>query len=126
MRVQGTLPSNTKTSPKEQCHAIVLRSGKKLEERSEPELSKPLKNKEPIDENELEKVVTKPVTPLQPKVPYPQRLKQGKLEEQFVKFFDVFKKLHINIPFAEALENMPSYAKFLKEILSKKRKLEEF
>ena len=39
---------------------------------------------------------------------------------------DVFKKLHINIPFAEALQNMPSYAKFLKEILSKKRKFEEY
>ena len=39
---------------------------------------------------------------------------------------DVFKKLHINIAFAEASENMPSYAKFLKEILLKKKKLEEF
>ena len=39
---------------------------------------------------------------------------------------DAFKKLHINIPFAEALQNMPSYAKFLKEILSKKRKFEEY
>ena len=43
-----------------------------------------------------------------------------------MKFLDVFRKLHINIPFAETLENMPSYAKFLKEILSKKRKLEEY
>ncbi|EOY19037.1 Uncharacterized protein TCM_043679 [Theobroma cacao] len=42
------------------------------------------------------------------------------------KFLEVFKKLHINIPFAEALEQMPSYLKFLKEILTKKRKLEEF
>ncbi|KAL5994011.1 hypothetical protein ACLOJK_038368 [Asimina triloba] len=32
-------------------------------------------------------------------------------------------KLHINIPFAEAMEQMPSYAKFMKELLSKKRKL---
>ena len=37
----------------------------------------------------------------------------------------MFKKLHINIPFAEALSQMPSYAKFLKDILSNKRKLEE-
>ena len=35
----------------------------------------------------------------------------------------MFKKLHINIPFAEALEQMPSYVKFMKDILSKKRKL---
>ncbi|KAJ8751563.1 hypothetical protein K2173_016803 [Erythroxylum novogranatense] len=36
---------------------------------------------------------------------------------------DVFKKLIINIPFAEALENIPSYAKFVKDVLSKKRRL---
>ena len=60
-----------------------------------------------------------------PTLPYPQRLKQEKLDKQFSKFLDIFKKLHINIPFAEALSQMPSYAKFLKEILSNKRKLEE-
>jgi hypothetical protein len=35
---------------------------------------------------------------------------------------DIFKRLQINIPFAEALEQMPTYAKFMKEILTKKRK----
>ena len=39
---------------------------------------------------------------------------------------EVFKKLQINIPFAEALEQMPSYAKFMKGILSRKKKLEDF
>ena len=58
--------------------------------------------------------------------PFFAETEQGKLDKQFVKFLDVFKKLHINIPFAEALENMPSYTKFLKEILSRKRKLEKF
>ncbi|XP_017974459.1 PREDICTED: uncharacterized protein LOC108661544 [Theobroma cacao] len=38
---------------------------------------------------------------------------------------EVFKKLHINIPFVEVLEPMPSYVKFLKDILSKKRRLGE-
>ena len=37
----------------------------------------------------------------------------------------MFKKLHINILFAEALEQMPKYAKFMKEILRNKRKLED-
>ena len=39
---------------------------------------------------------------------------------------DIFKKLHINIRFAEALEQMPGYVKFLKDILSKKRKLGDY
>ena len=39
---------------------------------------------------------------------------------------EVFKKLHINIPFANALEQMPSYVKFMKDILSQKRRLADF
>ena len=38
----------------------------------------------------------------------------------------MFKQLHINIPLSEALENMPKYAKFLKDVLSKKRRFNEF
>ena len=59
-------------------------------------------------------------------MPYPQRLKSKNLDKQFARFLKVFKKLHINIPFAEALEQMPSYVKFMKDIQSKKRKLENF
>ena len=42
------------------------------------------------------------------------------MEEQFSRFLDMFKKIEINIPFDEALAQMPNYAKFLKDILSKK------
>ena len=38
----------------------------------------------------------------------------------------MFKKLHINIPFADALKHMPSYVKFMKKILSNKRRLSNF
>ena len=37
----------------------------------------------------------------------------------------MFKKIEINIPFSEALTQMPRYAKFMKDILSKKRKIIE-
>lgn len=56
-----------------------------------------------------------------PPPPFFQRLKKQQLDKQFDRFLEVFKKLAINIPFIEALENMPSYAKFLKDILSKRR-----
>ena len=39
---------------------------------------------------------------------------------------DIFKNLHINIPFAEALEQMSGYVKFMKDVLSKKRKLGDY
>ena len=65
---------------------------------------------------------TEPTIP----IPYPQRLKKNKLDKQFTKFMEVFKKLHINIPFADALEQMPSYVKFMKDIMSNKRRLSDF
>ncbi|XP_075086362.1 uncharacterized protein LOC142169060 [Nicotiana tabacum] len=72
-----------------------------------------------ILENE---VVTNPhFVPL----PFPQKMKREKLDKQFSKFLVILKQLYINIPFTYALTQMPSYAKFLQEILSSKRKLEE-
>ncbi|XP_061371302.1 uncharacterized protein LOC133313906 [Gastrolobium bilobum] len=59
------------------------------------------------------------------RVPYPQRLKQEVQKQQYTKFLDIFKMLQVNIPFAEALESMPNYAKFMKDLLSKMRKLKE-
>ena len=47
------------------------------------------------------------------------------MDSQYAKFLNVFKKLEINIPFVEALAQMPHYAKFMKDIISKKRKLDE-
>ena len=58
-------------------------------------------------------------------MPFPQRLQKAKREEQFSRFLDIFKKIEINIPFAKVINQMPTYAKFLKEILSKNRKIAE-
>ena len=61
-----------------------------------------------------------------PSLPFPQRFQKQKLDEQFPKFLEVFKKLSINISFMETLEKMPNYIKFMKEVMSKKRRLEEY
>nr|XP_009621545.1 uncharacterized protein LOC104113148 [Nicotiana tomentosiformis] len=52
-------------------------------------------------------------------------MKREKLDKCFGRFLEMLKKLYVNIPFTEVLTQMPVYAKFLKEILSSKRKLEE-
>ncbi|XP_061371425.1 uncharacterized protein LOC133314014 [Gastrolobium bilobum] len=39
-----------------------------------------------------------------------QRLKKDIQKQPYSKFLDIFRRLQINIPFAEALENMPNYA----------------
>lgn len=48
--------------------------------------------------------------------PYPQ-----KWNDKFALFCDLMKGLHINVPFFDAIAQIPSYSKFLKYILSKKR-----
>ncbi|KAL8521376.1 hypothetical protein ACS0TY_011777 [Phlomoides rotata] len=48
---------------------------------------------------------------IQDRVPFPQRFVKKKLDKNFAKFLEVFKRLHINIPFYDALEQMPNYAK---------------
>ncbi|XP_050909011.1 uncharacterized protein LOC127122767 [Lathyrus oleraceus] len=61
--------------------------------------------------------VPKPVI----KIPYPTRQKKKDQHEKlFKRFLEMFKKLEINIPFSEGLEQMPIYAKFMKDIISKK------
>ena len=47
------------------------------------------------------------------------------MDDQFAKFLNMFKKLEINIPFPKAIAQMPHYAKFMKDVISKKRKLDE-
>ena len=37
----------------------------------------------------------------------------------------MFNKIEVNIPFDEALTQVPYYAKFMKDIMSKKRELDE-
>ncbi|XP_073300484.1 uncharacterized protein [Primulina huaijiensis] len=54
-----------------------------------------------------------------------RRFKKKNLDDQFAKFLDIFKKIHINIPFADALELMPNYANFIKDVMFKKRNLQE-
>lgn len=53
------------------------------------------------------------------------KVKKDQYEEQFKTFLEMFKTLHIDVPFVEALTQMPRYAKFLKELLNNKKKLEE-
>ncbi|PIN02788.1 DNA-directed DNA polymerase [Handroanthus impetiginosus] len=127
---QGSLPSNTELNlrqdGKAQCQAVTLRNGRELREIGK-ETAK-AKGKEVIfEENEKEVEapleVSKPTT-FQPHLP--QKLQKQKLKKKFKKLLEVFKKLHINIPFAEALEQMPSYVKFMKDILSKKRRLGDY
>ncbi|GAU28722.1 hypothetical protein TSUD_372290 [Trifolium subterraneum] len=57
------------------------------------------------------------------KLPYPRKKKaKAKDHSQFKKFMKLLNTLQLNVPLVEALEQMPLYSKFLKELLTKKRK----
>jgi hypothetical protein len=58
-----------------------------------------------------------------PKAPYPKRLQVPKKGEKFEDILEVFKQVQINIPFLDAIQQIPSYAKFLKDLITMKRKM---
>ena len=56
---------------------------------------------------------------------FPQRLKKPNNQKRFGKFLNTFKKLELNIPFAETLIEMLTYAKYLKGIITNKRRWDD-
>ena len=137
------IPSDTRKDISE-CMVVLLRSGRKLDERriekKDTEEDKyaafgeefKQHSSETIEEEKTirmqpEQQVKKgnpgkngEVKAYEPQVPFPQRLQKARLEDQFFRLLDMFKKIEINIPFSEALTQMSLYAKFMKEILSRK------
>ena len=77
---------------------------------SDPSTSKD-KGKEKVDEQ-----------PYKPVVPFPNRLANHKLNAHMEKIREMFNQVQINIPLLDAIQQVPSYAKFLKEMCTKKRK----
>ncbi|XP_073154071.1 uncharacterized protein [Henckelia pumila] len=123
-RAPGSLPSDTVKNPKE-VNAIFVQQAMTVK----------TEEKEVKVEHTLEQVILSPRKGKKGKeddlnsnvdissLPFPQRARQLNFDHQFKKFLEIFKKLHVNIPFADAIAQIPSYAKFLKEILANKRNL---
>ena len=134
-QMKDAFPSDTKKNPKD-CMAVQLRSGKELDkEKSEKDEgnkgegslrnAETLEKKRKLEQQQEEERSKKKAQNSMPAVPFPQRLQQSKIEEQFARFLKTFQKLEISMPFTEVVTQMPLYAKFLKEILSKRRIAEE-
>lgn len=50
----------------------------------------------------------------------PEKVEQNEEHASVTRFFNIFKKLHINIPF-DTLRDMPKYSRYLQEIVACKR-----
>ncbi|XP_016199645.1 uncharacterized protein LOC107640649 [Arachis ipaensis] len=61
--------------------------------------------------------------PYLPRAPFPQRLRGGDKEISYSRFLDVFAPLSVNIPFIKTLQQMPTYIKCMKELLTRKETL---
>ena len=120
----------------EHCKAVTtLRSGKVID--------KTIQLKEPIQELQDESVgddelSDKPHVPKTdvidgepeqdkvsyiPPTPYPHRLRAPKKVNNHSEIYELFKQVKLNIPLLDALKQIPSYAKFLKDLCTVKRKL---
>ena len=134
-KMKDAFPSDMKKNPKD-CMEVQLRSGKELvKEKSEKdegnkgegslENAESLEKERKKEKQQEEERSKKKAQNSMPAVPFPQRLQNSKIEEQFARFLKTFQKLEISMPFTEVVTQMPLYAKFLKEILSKKRRFVE-
>ncbi|XP_042012112.1 uncharacterized protein LOC121760521 [Salvia splendens] len=141
----GKFPSNTIINPKD-CKAIHLRSGTSYEgppmasENEDRVAEKKAEEKELVEENETVHISTPPKentaihsptpptahSPAEVRIPYPQRVQKKKTDAQFSMFLDIFRKVNLNIPLVEALQEMHTYAKLLKDVLSKKKRWTDY
>ncbi|XP_021839279.2 uncharacterized protein [Spinacia oleracea] len=72
-------------------------------------------------ESSKEKVTNSP--PFAPTLPFPHRMQKTKVDKKFGKFLAMVKNLEVTIPFTDLISQIPMYAKYLKELITKKKDL---
>ena len=114
-RQSSTLSSDTKRNPREHVKVVTLRSGneqshlttkrKNNEEKKVTKKEQRVEMQKPKEDEVISRRISFPdnLPSYVPPIPYPQRLAKSKLDKKFGNFLEVFKKLHINISFADAL-----------------------
>nr|GEV12910.1 reverse transcriptase domain-containing protein [Tanacetum cinerariifolium] len=111
----GQLPSNTITNPK---------GGGTGTEVTKDTVQPSTKNIQP-PMVQTQVLIDEPV--VKPTIPYPLRVNKQKLREKddklALKFLEIFRKLHFELSFADALLHMPKFATMFKSLLNNKEKL---
>nr|GEV21568.1 reverse transcriptase domain-containing protein [Tanacetum cinerariifolium] len=144
----SSLPSNTIPNPKGEAKAITTRSGMCYKE---PSIPPPGVDKEPEATKDMELPCTEDIQPPSVQVqvpekepiekpsvvipkakanlPYPSRLAKEKIHEKddilAAKFMEIFRDLHFELSFANALMHMPKFVSMFKKLLNNKNKLIE-
>jgi len=89
----------------------------KEQEKENEKNEKEEKNNMPAKKSRSEKVMDEGV-----EVPYLVVPSKKEKDCHLARFLDIFRKLEITMPFGEALQQMPLYSKFLKDMLTRKQK----
>nr|GEV08343.1 reverse transcriptase domain-containing protein [Tanacetum cinerariifolium] len=146
----SSLPSNTIPNPKGEAKEIMTRSG--MSYKKPPILPPGVEEQEPTEvttDTELpstediqpplvqvqvseDKPIEKPfvvIPKAKANLPYPSRLAKEKIREKddilAAKFMEIFRDLHFELSFADALVHMPKFALMFKKLLNNKNKLIE-
>ena len=120
-------PMSTSSSSGQVNAVHTLRSGKKIDnqvvmpDQASPSFPKVVPSYSGSDElkEKENKIVSEPL--YEPPAPFPNRLKPKKHPAQVEKALEIFKQVKVNIPLLDVIEQVPSYAKFLKDLCTKKR-----
>ena len=131
-RQLGTLPRNTVQNPKNDAHfmEITTQGGKQTtnppmssnEEKVRKDDDKVVKGSGEAEERTGKdaEVPTKVILMPRPPPPFPQRLVKKTEDGKYRRFITMLKELYINVPLVETLEQMSGYAKFMKDLVTKK------
>lgn len=129
-RHTGALPKDTEKNPIEQVQAITLKNGRKLEELPSK------KKKEYVPERDIVAKLVKEAKKkdgeqrqeidVRPPPPFPQRLQKQKDDAQYKKFWGILSKVCVNIPLVKILQEVPKYAKYLRDIVANKGRHSKF
>ena len=113
---RGKLPSQTEDNPRQNVNAIMLRSGKKLQD-AKSEEGKPKEQEQVVSEEPPMHSLTKPngqakTSPMHKadqqvsfKIPppFPKRFERTQKEKEEKEILETFKKVKINIPLLDAV-----------------------
>ncbi|GJT67298.1 reverse transcriptase domain-containing protein [Tanacetum coccineum] len=143
-QTSSSLPSNTIPNPRNEAKAITTRSGVSYDG---PPIPPPVGGKMERGEKDTELAGTEDINILlsqkqtkdkepsfvankaKPNLPYPSRLNKQKIREKddilASKFMEIFRNLHFELSFADALIHMPKFAPMFKKMLNNKDKLIE-
>ncbi|KAH9751080.1 hypothetical protein KPL71_014142 [Citrus sinensis] len=125
-QVSGRLPSQSEVNPKQNASAVILRSGKELQEPSKKvtkHVEDELEKSELIPKSQDAQPTRAKPLPIVIPPPFPSRFVKSKKEEQEKYILETFRKVEVNIPLLDAIKQIPRYTKFLKELCTSKRKL---